>query len=219
MLTLSKGLNPLIINCYGKNQVDWYPGSFKSKEAQQLLKQFPRAIHFAVDEIPCKESCPPECPSKFQRLYFKNGEFIEMTDQNRIGSGGFGMVYRGLFHGEEMAMKFTLVKVEIYDRFREDFEKKISELIIQKKVGTAESGIIVPVAFVRQQNQEQDQNGKWIAKNYNVYVYPLYDGNLNELHKNYFDVFTEEILADIIAQCLKRKSSIAGKNTGGKLFC
>ena len=118
------------------------------------------------------------------------------------------MVYRGLFHGEEMAMKFTLVEVETGDYDRKDFEKKISELIIQKKVGTAESGIIVPVAFVRQQNQEQDQNGKWIAKNYNIYVYPLYDGNLGELHRKYFGAFTEEILADIIAKCLKREGSI-----------
>lgn len=135
-----------------------------------------------------------------------------MTEKNRIGSGGFGMVYRGLFHEQQMAMKFTLVEVGGRDFIREVFEKKISELIIQKKVGTAESGIIVSVAFVRQQNQEQDQNGKWIAKNYNVYVYPLYDGNLNELHKTYFDVFTEEILADIIAQCLKRKGSIVGSD-------
>ena len=60
-----------------------------------------------------------------------------MTDKNRIGSGGFGMVYRSLFHGEEMAMKFTLVEVGIRDFIREDFEKKISELIIQKKVGNS----------------------------------------------------------------------------------
>ena len=69
------------------------------------------------------------------------------------------------------------------------------------------SGIIVPVAFVRQQNQEQDGNGKWIAKNYNIYIYPLYDCNLDELHGNYFDYFTEEIIADIIHQCFIRTGS------------
>ena len=68
------------------------------------------------------------------------------------------------------------------------------------------SGIIVPEAFVRQQNQEKDSNGRWIAKNYNIYVYPLHDCNLYELHENYFDQFTEEIVGDIIHQCFIRKS-------------
>ena len=83
-----------------------------------------------------------------------------------------------------------------------DFEKNISEIRIQ--IATAGSGVIVPEAFVRQQIQEQDQNRKWIAKNYNVYIYPLYDCNLYELHENHFDNFTEEILGDIINQCFIR---------------
>ena len=69
------------------------------------------------------------------------------------------------------------------------------------------SGIIVPEAFFRQQNQEQDDNGKWIAKNYNVYVYPLYDCNLYEFHEKHFDQFTDEILSDILSKCLTRKCS------------
>ena len=83
-----------------------------------------------------------------------------------------------------------------------DFEKSISEIRIQ--MASDGSGIIVPVAFVRQQNQEQHDNGKWIAKNYNIYIYPLYDCNLDELHGNYFDKFTEEIIANIIHQCFIR---------------
>ena len=141
----------------------------------------------------------------FRKYYFKNGKLVQMTSQNRIGSGGFGTVHQGLFHGKSMAMKLTLVDDDLNDWDRKDFEKKISELIIQRKVGNAGSGVIVPVAFVRQQNQEQDINGKWIAKNYYIYIYPLYDGNLNQIHENYFDLFTEEILADIIAQCFQRK--------------
>ena len=74
----------------------------------------------------------------------------------------------------------------------------------QDRVASDGSGIIVPVAFVRQQNQEQDDNGKWIAKNYNIYIYPLYDCNLDELHGNYFDQFTEEIISEIIYQCFHR---------------
>merc|ERR1711946_103988 len=85
-----------------------------------------------------------------------------------------------------------------------DLEKNISE--IRTQMASSGSGIIVPEAFVRQQNQEQDDNGKWIAKNYNVYVYPLYNCNLYELHEKHFDQFTEEILGNIIHQCFNRKS-------------
>ena len=136
-----------------------------------------------------------------------------MTEENRIGKGGFGMVYKQLFHGKPMAMKCILVK-ELKDPEERDngvqtavvfLEKNISELRIQ--IATAGSGVIVPVAFVRQQNQEQDQDGEWIAKNYNIYIYPLYDCNLYELHTNYFDQFTEEIVADIIHQCFIRIGS------------
>ena len=42
------------------------------------------------------------------------------------------------------------------------------------------------------------------SSNYNIFIYPLYDCNLYELHQNYFDQFTEEIVADIIDQCFIR---------------
>ena len=86
-----------------------------------------------------------------------------------------------------------------------DLEKNISEY--RNQIATVGSGIIVPEAFVRQQNQEQDQNGKWIAKNYNIFVYPLFDCNLDELHGNYLDQFTEEIIENIIHQCFIRTGS------------
>ena len=83
-----------------------------------------------------------------------------------------------------------------------DLQNNISEIRIQMASGG--SGIIVPEAFVRQQNQEKDSNGKWIAKNYNIYVYPLYDCNLYELHEQHFGAFTEEIIGNIIHQCFIR---------------
>ena len=93
-----------------------------------------------------------------------------------------------------MAMKCMLMgKMEERDYVKQavsDFEKNISELRIQ--IATVGSGVIVPVAFVRQQNQEKDENGKWIPKNYNIYIYPLYDCNLEEFHDKYYDQFTEE---------------------------
>ena len=84
-------------------------------------------------------------------------------------------------------------------------KKNISE--IRTQMASGGSGIIVPEAFVRQQNQEQDDNGKWIAKNYNIFVYPLFDCNLDELHGNYSHQFTEEIIGNIIHQCFIRTGS------------
>merc|ERR1711917_97965 len=133
-------------------------------------------------------------------------EFVKMTNANRIGQGGFGSVFKGSFHGKEKALKCVLIGQIQYQTYTEDavsdLEKNISEIRIQ--MATTGSGIIVPEAFIRQQNQEQDDNGKWIAKNSNVYVYPLYDCNLYELHEKHFDHFTEEIVGNIIHQCFIR---------------
>ena len=210
---MKKGINPYVISYDGTDRIHYRPSSFESEEAKALLAKMPRSVHFSIEDIECEESCSANCPSKFKRFYYKNGPLVEMTEKNRIGKGGFGLVFRQLFHGKPMAMKCTLVR-ELADQEKwlykvhtavNYLEKNISELRIQ--IATAGSGIIVPVAFVRQQNQEKDQDGKWIAKNYNIFIYPLYDCNLYELHTNYFDQFTEEIVADIIHQCFIRIGS------------
>ena len=206
---MENGINPHVIAYDGDSQVDAYPSSFKSEEAKRLLETFPRSVHYSIADIECGETCPANCKSSFKRFYCKNGSLVEMTDKNRIGSGGFGMVFRELFHGIPMAMKCTLMgEIEGRDFVKDilsDLEKNIAEIRIQ--MATDGSGIIVPVAFVRQQNQEQDGNGKWIAKNYNIYIYPVYDCNLDEFHNNNFDQFTEEMIADIIHQCFIRTGS------------
>ena len=204
---MEKGINPHIIAYNGEKYIDMFPSSFQSKEAKRLLDKFPRSIHFSIADINCENSCPSDCSSTFKRFYFKNGEFVKMTDANRIGQGGFGSVFKGLLHGHEKALKCVLIgQIESRDLVEDavsDLEKNISEIRIQ--MATVGSGIIVPEAFVRQQNQEKDSNGKWIAKNYNVYVYPLYDCNLYELHEKHFDQFTDAILGDILSKCLTRK--------------
>ena len=206
---MNKGINPNVISFTGDSQIDIYPSSFESEEAKQLLAQFPLSIHFSVEDINCQNTCPSDCSSKFERFYFKNGEFVEMTDANRIGQGGFGSVFKGKFHGEDKALKCVLIGQIQYQRMVKDavsdLETNLSEIRIQMASGG--SGIIVPEAFIRQQNQEQDENGKWIAKNYNIYVYPLYDCNLYELHKKRYNHFTDAILGDILSKCLTRKCS------------
>ena len=203
---MSRGINPRVISSCGKSQIDLFPSSFESKEAENLLAQFPESVHFSIDQIDCEENCPSDCESRFDRFYCKNGSLIEMTDDKRIGRGGFGMVFRELFHGKPMAMKCELVR-ELKHRQKiehavSDLHKNLLELRI--KVADVKYGVIVPVAFIRQQNIEKDHDDKWIARNYNIYVYPLYDCNLYELHETYFSLFTAEIVTNIAHQSLKR---------------
>ena len=146
--------------------------------------------------------------TRFNKFVFKNGTLIEMTDTNRIGQGGFGMVFRCLFHGIPMAAKCVEIshiieKNIIQDDPIENFlDKNLSEYRIQ--LATTGCGILIPVAFLRQQNQILE-NGKWIARNYNIFLYPLYDCNLYELHSNYFNDFNDNILGNILHQCFTRK--------------
>ena len=86
-----------------------------------------------------------------------------------------------------------------------DLNKNISEIRLQTAI--VGSGVIVPIAFIRQQDQEQDENGNWIANNYNIFIYPLYDCNLYELHQTFYEEFNTEIMNDILNQCLTRKDS------------
>ena len=206
---MKKGINPNVIAFYGESHIDRYRCSFESEEAKQLLAQFPRSIHFSIEDINCESTCPSDCSSSFKKFYCKNGEFVKMTDANHIGQGGFGSVFKGTFHGEEKALKCVLIgQIKRHEYAHDtvsDLEKNISEIRIQMASGG--SGIMFPEAFLRQQNQEQDENGKWSAENYNIYVYPLYDCNLYELHQNHYDQFTDEILIDILSQCLTRKLS------------
>ena len=206
---MEKGINPHVIDYGGNSQIDIFRSSFKSEEAKKLLGQFQRSIHFSIEDINCGDTCQSDCPSAFKKFYFKDGVLVEMTDGNRIGQGGFGSVFKGSFHGEDKAMKCVLTgQIQFQSRISDavsDLEKNISEIRIQMASGG--SGIIVPEAFIRQQNQEKDDNGKWIAWNYNIYVYPLYDCNLYELHKNHYNQFTDAILGDILSKCLTRKCS------------
>ena len=206
---MKRGVNPHVIDRNGYSQIDYYPSSFQSERAKRLLATFPRSVHFSIEDIKCPATCQADCSSSFEKFYYKNGQLVEMTVENRIGNGGFGMVFKELFHGIPMAMKCMLMgKIErrnTLDEVVSDLEKNISELRIQ--IATVGSGIIVPVAFVRQQNQEKDANGNWIAKNYNIYIYPLYDCDLYQLQEDHFNQFTEAIAADIIHQCFIRIGS------------
>ena len=212
---MKKGVNPHVINNHGFSRVEMILSSFErgaiSEEAKLLLSQFSRSIHFSVEDVDCPADadCPADCPSKFKKFYYKNGALVEMTDENRIGTGGFGMVFKQEFHGIPMAMKCVWTdgitrRGGKTDDAVSDLNTNISE--IRTQTSTVGPGVIAPVAFIRQQDQEQE-NEKWIANNYNIFIYPLYDCNLYELHEKYYDQFSEELLKDILNQCLTRKCS------------
>ena len=204
---MSRGLNPKVIQHDDKNSLEKFEDTFADTQLMELANSFtdPISIHFTTQDINCDTTgCPPNCSSKFKKFYYKDGSFVTMTADNKIGSGGFGMVYKGMFHGQAKAMKIIPIEIKfnliIKDAVSE-LENNIAEYRMQ--LSTAGSGVIIPEAFVRQQNQEKS-NGKWIAKNYNIFIYPLYDCNLDELHDKYFDKLKEEILADIIDKCFIR---------------
>ena len=201
-----KGINPYVIDYEEKSQINLNPSFFESEEAKQLLDHFPRSIHFSIDDITCTKSCSPNCSSNLKKFYFKNGDFVNMSDENHIGQGGFGSVFKGKFHDEDKAMKCVFIgeiqPQTLTENAVSDLEKNIAEIRIQMASGG--SGILVPDALIRQQNQEQNDNGEWIAENYNIYIYPLYDCNLSELHMNYYDQFTNDNVTDILQQCLNR---------------
>ena len=207
---MEKGINPNIIDYTGYSQVQRYPDSFKSKESQELLKKFQKSIHYSINDIKCDKDCPTDCPSSFKKYYYKEGKLVDIENGDRLGQGGFGMVFKVEFHGKQMAAKCVRIGKIESQKFTEDaqsdLQKNIAEYTTQ--LGSPGSGIIMPTAIVRQQDQKQDENKKWIASNYNIYIYPKYHKNLYELHDKYHDQFTEQILADIIHQCITRKSSI-----------
>ena len=201
-----KNINPKVISYDGKSQFEAWPDSFKNPQCKELAKRFPRSIHFVTEDTVCSENCSNNCKSKLKAFFYENGPLVDINEYNKLGTGGFGTVYCGKWHGEDVAMKCILIgeitKQNFVDDAVADFEKNISEY--RSQLAAKGSGVIVPHAMVRQQNQEF-KNGKWVPLNFNVFIYPKYDCNLYELHQNYFDQFNDDILQNILAKCLIRK--------------
>ena len=159
-----------------------------------------------------------------------------MNDQNQIGQGGFGNVYKGKWHEEKVAFKCVLVDLGT-TAHRETEEYLDQNPGLRGKVHTqylrfqkekeeftrpftlSGPGILQPLAFFRQQNQYDDGEKTlhgfnwWKPRNYNVYVYPLYDCNLYELHKDYQVKFNDQILEHILSQCLTSLNTLHQNST------
>ena len=206
---MQKGINPNVIDYTGYSRAEINPSSFRTEESKNCLSRFSRSIHYSIKDIICYDDCSEDCISQFDRFQFKEGSLIRMTEAKQIGQGGFGMVYEIKFHGKRMAAKCIEIgrhkeRVKVEDTTA-DLEINIAEYTIQ--LATPGSGVILPNAILRQQDQEKNEHGKWVARNFNILIYPKYDCNLYQLHENYYDKFTDQIIIDIMLQCLTRKSS------------
>ena len=200
-----KNINPKVIEYDGRNQFARRPSSFKNPKCKELAEKFPRSIHFVSEDTECNKNCRKICKSKLKAFFYENGPLVDISELNKLGTGGFGAVYKGIWHEKDVAMKCILIGEIKYQNFVDaavaDFEKNISEY--RSQLMAKGSGVIIPYAMVRQQNQEF-KNGKWVPLNFNVFIYPKYDCNLYELHQNYFYKFNDNILQSILEKCLIR---------------
>ena len=203
---LIKNINPKVIGYDGRREFDIWPNTFQNQKCNNLALNFPRSIHFMTEATECNKNCGKDCKSKLKPFFYENGSLVDINDDNKLGIGGFGTVYSGKWHGENVAMKCVLIDQIEYQTYVHDtvdaFEKNISEYRSQSVAKG--SGVIFPYAMVRQQNQEW-KDGRWTALNFNVFIYPKYDCNLYELHKNHFTRFNNDILHSIIKKCFIRK--------------
>ena len=202
---LSNGVNPFIIAYDEQSMLNKFPKSFTRHKSIK----FPRAIHYSVEDVSCNEKCHSNCNSILRKFYYKEGLLVDMENDKRLGEGGFGMVFEKFFHGEISAMKCVDVGYIQDPTNEEEIKLELEKSIIEYRFPqtSSGSGIIIPSAIIRQQEQEKDLNGYYTARNYNIFVYPKYDCNLFQLHENHFCSFTNEILKNILTQCLTRKSS------------
>ena len=131
-----------------------------------------------------------------------------MSDANKIGRGGFGLVFGGYWKTREAAIKYVRIfDVQRQKTVREafqDLQENIAEYRAQ--LASSGSGILIPHAVLRQQNQVKDQDFNWKPLNYNIFVYDKYQCNLYEFHRMHYHKFTAEILIHLLTQCLTRQS-------------
>ena len=68
-------------------------------------------VYYSLKDQKCGSNCPSSCKSKMKSFIvhkeFFKGEYLDRTKDNLIGEGGFGRVYRGLWHGQSAAFKFV----------------------------------------------------------------------------------------------------------------
>ena len=200
---MAKNINPKVI-CLGTSDFEAWP-LFQNTKYRKLADEFPRSIHFVFEDTRCEKNCQEQCDSKLQAFFYKNGHLVDINEKHKLGSGGFGSVYAGKWHGNDVAMKCILLdEIQIqtsFDQAVSEFENEITEY--RSQLAAKGSGVVIPLSIARQQNREF-QNGQWVALNFNVYIYPKYDCNLSELHHKHYQ-FNDIIFENILNQCLIRK--------------
>ena len=158
-----KRINPRIIEYDGTSQLVHNEESFKECCLQFILKFplpiFPRSIHFSTEDIcsNCIRKCE-NCSDKLNAYFVKAGSFVNFSKQRKIARGGFGLVYEGQWKGRPAAVKCVrIMDIKRQRTVREafqDLQKNIKEY--RNQLASSGSGILIPHAVLRQQNQYFD---------------------------------------------------------------
>ena len=109
---IDAGVNPHVLDYDDESQYDNF--SLASLSNIPMTK----SAFFAVKSFPC--TCATQCTGDLSKEWFyQNGVYSGQFGQV-IGSGGEGVVVSGIWHGEEAAFKFVLVRQQQGSTLAED---------------------------------------------------------------------------------------------------
>lgn len=69
---------------------------------------------FSSDSSKCENTCSTNCPDKKGKFVYSDGFRVEKKIEHKLGQGGFGAVYEGHIHGEEIGAKF----LDVTDKYK-----------------------------------------------------------------------------------------------------
>ena len=198
---------------YEQSQFAFWSEHFQSETCQDIVAQLSDAVYYSIHDQNCLPDCPDHCRSNMKRFDAFNGVYLEQDEQRLMAQGGFGRVYPGVWHGKEAAFKFVPVGKMTDNVYQEDMQSDMETNILEYTIQYESEGdsVLIPIGNYRQQTQQRNmENGRLIASNYNVYVYPKYDMNAYDLHKKHYNDFNDDIIYSIMDQCAKSLVTLAG---------
>jgi hypothetical protein len=212
-------VNPKIIDFGGNSHLyDMNPQNFTGS-AKTQAKLYPKAIHVAVTDQKCNKKCPTDCKSKLIAFYYKDDVYVQRIQSNQIGQGAFGTVYGGTWHGQDAVFKFNKMKnLKNLDgmTYAKDFIADLESRLVEINKIPDGSNILKHIGHFRQQEQSWDQsNGKFVAENFEVFVFERCKMDLEEFRNDVYKPSTDQnckLLLFIMKQCLESLKALADAN-------